>query len=125
MKFVCLGFLDESKRAQVPEQEQKFFLEQCAAYTDELRQGGHFLGTEALQSARYAATLRYRNGQVLVTDGPYAETKEQLAGVLFFEANDLNHAIQLMTKHPGLRAGTFEIRAVSDQGCTSVVPRKT
>ena len=59
-------------------------------------------------------TLRFRNGKVMVTDGPYAETKEQLGGILILEANDLNHAIQLMSKHPGVRGGPFEIRPAAD-----------
>ena len=61
-------------------------------------------------------TLRSRNGKVAVTDGPYAETKEQLGGILILEANDLNHAIQLMSKHPGVRMGPFEIRPAADLG---------
>jgi hypothetical protein len=64
-----------------------------------------------LQSSRNAVTLRYEGGKVVVTDGPYAETKEQLGGILILEANDLNHAIQLMSRHPGVRlGGPFEIR---------------
>jgi hypothetical protein len=65
---------------------------------------------EANPSARNATTLRWKNGKVSITDGPYAETKEQLGGILVLEARDLNHAIQLMSKHPGVKAGPFEIR---------------
>jgi hypothetical protein len=65
---------------------------------------------EANPSARNATTLRWKNGKVSITDGPYVETKEQLGGILVLEARDLNHAIQLMSKHPGLKAGPFEIR---------------
>ena len=66
---------------------------------------------EALQGPRNAATLRWQDGKVMVTDGPYAETKEQIGGILLLEARDLNHAIQLMSKHPGVRlGGPFEIR---------------
>jgi hypothetical protein len=90
-------------------------VEGCFAYDDELRRGGHFLGGEALQAATNAATVRWRSGQVLVTDGPYAETKEQLGGIMFLEARDLNHAIQLMSKHPGVRAGGFEIRPANEE----------
>lgn len=110
MKFVCLGYLDESNWDVLSETERTKFMEECFAYDDELRRGGHFLGGEALQSYRNAVTLRPRNGQAVVTDGPYAETKEQLGGILFLEARDLNHAIQLMSKHPGVRIGPFEIR---------------
>ena len=69
---------------------------------------------EVLQNARSATTLRGNNGKVPVTDGPYAETKEQLGGLLVLEARDLSHAIQLISKHPGLKAGPFEIRAAED-----------
>ena len=89
-------------------------LDECFAYDDVLRKNGHFAGGEALQSPRNAATLRWKNGGVSITDGPYAETKEQLGGILLLEARDLNHAIQLMSKHPGVKAGPFEIRPAAD-----------
>ena len=115
MKFICLGFYDESSWNEMTEGERNAFMQQCFAYDDELRRGGHFLGGEALQAARNAATVRSRSGQVMVTDGPFAETKEQLGGILLLEARDLNHAIQLMARHPGVRAGGFEIRAANEE----------
>ena len=115
MKFICLGFLNETRWAGMPESKQKSFAEQCLAYDDELRRGGHFLSGEALQPAIKAATVRCRKGKIVVTDGPYAETKEQLGGILFLKARDLNHAIQLMSKHPGVRAGGFEIRPADEE----------
>ena len=114
MKFICLGYMDETQWDDLSEVEQTTLMEACFAYDDELRRGGHFIGGEALQSIRNAATLRYRNGKVTVTDGSYAETKEQLGGILFLEARDLNHAIQLMSHHPGVRSGAFEIRAADE-----------
>jgi hypothetical protein len=114
MKYVCLGYIEPGKFENMPEGERNAFVDGCFAYDDVLRKNGHFAGGEALQSARNAATLRFRNGKVMVTDGPYAETKEQLGGILILEANDLNHAIQLMSKHPGVRAGPFEIRPAAD-----------
>jgi len=112
MKFVCLGYMEEDKWQRMSENERKAMIDECFAYDDELRKNGHFIGGEALQSARTAATLRWKNGKVLVTDGPYAETKEQLGGILLLEARDLLHAIELMSKHPGVRlGGPFEIRA--------------
>ena len=123
MKFICLGYLDETTWAEISESERKFFIEECFAYDDELRRGGHFLGGEALQTARNAATVRSRNGQLVVTDGPYAETKEVLGGILFLEARDLNHAIQLVAKHPGLRAGPFEIRAADEEINAAIAAR--
>jgi hypothetical protein len=112
MKFVCLGYMEQDKWQRLSESERKAMIAECFAYDDELRKNGHFIGGEALQSARTAATLRWNNGKVLVTDGPYAETKEQLGGILFLEARNLLHAIELMSQHPGVRlGGPFEIRA--------------
>lgn len=115
MKFICLGYYSESAWNAMSKQEQASFMEECFAYDDELRGGGHFLGGEALQPADRAVTLRYENRQVAVSDGPFAETKEQLGGILVLEARDLNHAVALMSKHPGVRAGSFEIRPADEQ----------
>jgi hypothetical protein len=115
MKFVCLGFYDESKFAQLPPDDAQRMMEECFAYDDELRRGGHFVGGEALDSARNAVTLRMQDGEVAVTDGPYAETKEVLGGILLLEARDLNHAIALMSKHPGVKTGPFEIRPANEE----------
>jgi hypothetical protein len=114
MKFICLGYLDERSWDALSEDERNALMDACFAYDDVLREGGHFVGGEALQSARVAATLRYRNGKVSVTDGPFAETKEQLGGILILEARDLDHAVQLMSKHPGVKVGPFEIRPAED-----------
>ena len=114
MKYICLGYFDEKKWVAMSESEQSAVLDECFAYDDVLRKDGHFVGGEALQSARNAATLQLRNGKVSVTDGPFAETKEQLGGILILEATDLNHAIRLISKHPGLKIGPFEIRPVED-----------
>jgi hypothetical protein len=114
MKYICLGYIDQKKWEDVSESERNALMDECFAYDDVLRDNGHFAGGEALQSARDAVTLRYGNGKVSVTDGPYAETKEQLGGILVLEARDLNHAIQLMSKHPGVRVGPFEIRPAAD-----------
>ncbi len=115
MKYACLGYCDEKKWDALSESEQKAFMEECFAYDDVLRKNGHFICGEALQSGRNAATLRVRDGKVVITDGPYAETKELLGGILLLEAKDLNHAIQLMSKHPGVRFGPFEIRPVDEE----------
>jgi hypothetical protein len=114
MKYVCLGYIEQNKFEAMSERERNAFVDGCFAYDDVLRENGHFTGGEALQHVRNAVTLRFQGGKVMVTDGPYAETKEQLGGILILEANDLNHAIQLMTKHPGVRAGPFEIRPAAD-----------
>lgn len=114
MKYICLGYMDEDKWDAMSEIERNTLMDECFAYDDVLRKNGHYAGGEALQSARNATTLRRRNGRVVTTDGPYAETKEQLGGILMLEARDLNHAIQLMSRHPGVKAGSFEIRPTED-----------
>jgi hypothetical protein len=124
MKYLCLGYFEESKWDTMSKQEQEAMIEECFAYDDELRKNGHFVRGEALQSSRSAVTLRWRNGKVSFTDGPYAETKEQIGGLLLLEATDLNHAIQLMSKHPGVRlGGPFEIRPVDEEFTARVEAR--
>jgi hypothetical protein len=114
MKYICLGYMEADKFETMSESERNTFVDTCFAYDDELRKNGNFAGGEALQSARNATTLRWKNGKVSITDGPYAETKEQLGGILLLEARDLNHAIELMSKHPGVKGGPFEIRPAAD-----------
>ncbi len=114
MKFVCLGYIEAGKFEGMSASERDAFVDGCFAYDDVLRAGGHFAGGEALQSASSAVTLRFLSGKVSVTDGPYAETKEQIGGILILEANDLDHAVRLMSDHPGVRAGPFEIRPAAD-----------
>ena len=115
MKFVCLGYRDESMWEAMTGAGRAAFLEECIAYGLELSRAGHVLGGQPLEDARNAVTLRLRDGKVAVTDGPFAETKEVLGGILVFEARDLDHAIQLLARHPGIRGGCFEIRAVDEQ----------
>jgi hypothetical protein len=114
MKYICLGYIEPGKFENMPESERNAMVDECFTYDDVLRKNGHFAGGEGLQPPNNAVTLRFRSGKVSVTDGPYAETKEQIGGILILEANDLNHAIQLMSKHPGVRAGPFEIRPAAD-----------
>ena len=115
MKFMCLGYMDESKWEALSERERDAMMKECFAYDDVLRTNGHFAGGEALASARTAKTLTWDGGKVVVTDGPFVETKEQLGGLLLLEAKDMDHAVALMSKHPGVRlGGPFEIRAIED-----------
>jgi len=116
MKYVCLGYIDQARWQTLPEPERNAIMDGCFTYDDELRRGGHFAGGEALDDARNAATLRFRDGKIVVTDGPFAETREQIGGILFLEARDLNEAIQIMSRHPGVRVGPFEIRPAVDLG---------
>jgi hypothetical protein len=114
MKYICLGYIEPNKFENLSESDRNAMVDECFTYDDELRKNGHFAGGEALQGPNAATTLCWKNGKVSVTDGPYAETKEQLGGILMLEARDLNHAIQLMSKHPGVKAGPFEIRPAED-----------
>ncbi|MCP5415511.1 MAG: YciI family protein [Chromatiaceae bacterium] len=114
MKFICLGYLDESSWNALSIDAQQQFVDSCFAYDDELRRGRHYIGGEALGSASAAVTLSLSNGKVDIKDGPFQESKEVLGGFLLLEANDLNHAISLMSRHPGLKAGPFEIRAADE-----------
>lgn len=115
MRFICLGYADPAVFNSMSATEMQAAVEECMAYDDELRRGGHFAGGEALQETKSAVTLRYGAKGVDVTDGPYAETKEYLGGILILEARDLNHAIALMSKHPGVRFGPFEIRPAHEE----------
>ena len=115
MKYICLGYYDPARHAAMTEQEREAMFDECFEYDDHLRANGHFVGGEALQPSETALTLYWKNGKVASTDGPYAETKEQLGGILVLEARDMNDAIQLMSQHPAVKYGTiFEIRPTGD-----------
>ena len=114
MKYICLGYYEPAKFAGMSKDEQHAMFDECFEYDDHLRANGHFGAGEALQPPETALTLYWKNGKVATTDGPYAETKEQLGGILILEARDLNHAIQLISQHPGMKLGLNEIRPVAD-----------
>ena len=115
MKYICLGYYDPARHAAMTEQEREAMFDECFEYDDHLRANGHFAGGEALQPSETALTLYWKNSKVATTDGPYAETKEHLGGILVLEARDMNHAIQLMSQHPAVKYGTiFEIRPTGD-----------
>jgi hypothetical protein len=115
MKYICLGYYDKSKFDGMTEDERNAMFDTCFDYDDHLRANGHFAGGEALESSETALTLSWKNGKVATTDGPYVETKEQLGGILILEARDMNHAVELMARHPALRYGNrFEIRPAGD-----------
>jgi hypothetical protein len=107
MKYLCLVYLDEKKLNEIPDRE-------CMACGESLRQSGHHVAAEALQSVQASTTVRVRNGKLSVTDGPFAETKEQLAGFYLIDARDLNEAIQLAAKIPPARIGSVEVRPVRE-----------
>ncbi len=114
MKFICLGYLDVKQWENLAEDERTALMDECFAYDEVLRGNGHFAGGEGLQGAETARTLRSDGGKVYVTDGPFAETKEVLGGILILEAENLDHAVELMSRHPGVKIGPFEIRPAAD-----------
>ena len=115
MKYLCFGYYDKAQFDGMTEDERNAMFDTCFEYDEHLRANGHWAGGEALQSAENAMTLYWKNDKVATTDGPYAETKEQLGGILVLEARDMNHAVQLMSQHPALTYGNvFEIRPVAD-----------
>ena len=105
MKYVCLIYLDEEKRDFISDAE-------CESYSQELDQNGYRLAAESLDSVLTATTIRVRNGKTSVTDGPFAETREQLGGFYLIEARDLNEAIRVASKIPAARLGSIEVRPV-------------
>lgn len=105
MKYLCLVYLDENRLGELPDED-------CVAYDASIRASGHCIASEALQSVQTATTVRVRNGQLTITDGPFAETKEQLAGFYLIEARDLNEAIQIAQKIPPARVGSIEVRPI-------------
>ncbi|HEX3701844.1 MAG TPA: YciI family protein [Vicinamibacterales bacterium] len=107
MKYLCLVYLEPQKLRAVPDRE-------CLACGEGFRQSGLLVAAEALQPIETAATVRVRHGQLSVTDGPFAETKEQLAGFYLIEARDLNDAIQAAARIPPAREGSIEVRPVRE-----------
>jgi hypothetical protein len=105
MNYLCLVYLDEKRLDELPDEE-------CVAFDSTIRKSGHCLASEALESIETATTVRVRNGKTSVTDGPFAETKEQLAGFYMIAARDLNEAIQIASRIPPARVGSIEVRPI-------------
>ena len=105
MKYLCLVYLDEKRLDELPDSD-------CLEYDAAIRESGHCIASEALQSVQTATTVRVRNGKTSVTDGPFAETREQLAGFYLIEAKDLNEAIQLAARIPPAQVGSIEVRPI-------------
>ena len=114
MRYLLLIYGNETEYAQRSQEALADEYQRYATFTNEVRERGVLLSGEALMPTHMATTIRVRNSQTLTTDGPFAETKEQLGGLLILEARDLDHAIQLMSKHPGVKVGPFEIRPAAD-----------
>ena len=105
MKYLCLVYLDENRLHELPDEE-------CVAFDSAIRASRHCLASEALESVQTATTVRVRNGKAAITDGPFAETKEQLAGFYMIEAADLDEATGIAAKIPPARVGSIEVRPI-------------
>ena len=113
MKYLCLIYSDETQWTKMPKTQSDAMMSEYMAFTADIQKSGHFLAGDELQPTTAATTIRIRNGKLSTTDGPFAETKEQLGGYYLVEARDLNEAIQVASKIPGARAGTIEVRPIA------------
>jgi len=114
MKYVCFGYLDTTKWGAYSQGQQNDMIDACFTYDEVLKKNGQWAGGEGLGGPDSTTTLRFQNGKVLVTDGPFAESKEVLGGLLVIEARDRDQAIQLISNHPGVKMGAWEIRPAVD-----------
>jgi len=114
MRYLCLIYDDEKTMGSMSKAESDAFMGEYFAFTEGIRKSGHYVAGEALQPVTTATSIRLRNGQLSTTDGPFAETKEQLGGFYMIEARDLNDALQVAQRIPSARTGTVEVRPVVD-----------
>ena len=114
MRFVCLGCLDKRAWGKLSTAQQEALVKECTDFDKELYAKGHFAGGFALQDTAAATTIRWNGGKASLTDGPFAETKEMLGGILILEAKDKAEALEIMSRHPGIRIGPFEIRPADE-----------
>ena len=112
MKYLCLIYDDESKRGTMSKEQTAAIHGEYGAFTEAIKKSGQFLGGEALQPTQTATTVRVRQGKISTTDGPFAETKEQLGGFYLINATDLNEAIQVASRIPSARTGSIEVRPI-------------
>lgn len=114
MRYLCLVYQDEAEVDALPDNEFNAIVRDVLDYRQELRQGGHYIASSPLEPARTATTVRVRSDRLSITDGPFAETKEQLGGFYLIEARDLNEAIRIASKMPPARIGSIEVRALKE-----------
>jgi len=120
MLYLCLVYMEEKQLDALPQAEYDALAAEHLAYDDELRASGHFIVGEALEPVSTATTVRVRNGKVSTTDGPFAETKEHLGGIILINARDLNDAIKVAAGIPSARLGSIEVRPINDLGKTEL-----
>jgi hypothetical protein len=114
MRYLCLIYEDEKNWMKMPKEQSDAVMGEYFSFTDGIKKSGHYVGGEALQPTEAATTVRVRNGKISTTDGPFAETKEQLGGYYLIDAKDLNDAIQVAAKIPSARFGEVEIRPIME-----------
>ena len=114
MKYLCLVYIDENRHDALSRSEYDALVAESLAYDEELRKSGRFIVAHALKPVKAAKTLRPQNGEICITDGPFAETKEQLGGFILIDAKDLNDAIQVASKIPPVRLGCIEVRPIQE-----------
>jgi len=114
VKYLCLIYESERAWETMPKSEADAIMGDYFAFTEGVKKSGHYVGGEALQPTQTATSVRVRQGKTTTTDGPFAETKEQLGGYYLIEARDLNDAIQVAARIPGARQGTVEVRPIMD-----------
>ena len=114
MKYLCMVIVDEKKLQALSESEAQALEDVSLEYDDVLRKRGQFLAAQALESVTSATTVRIRNGKVSITDGPFAETHEQVGGFILIDAKDLNEAIQIASQIPGIQLGAVEVRPIKE-----------
>jgi hypothetical protein len=114
MKYLLFCCHEERKLNAMPKGEWDALMDETRAYIEEIQKSGHYIASEALESVQTATTVRVRNGKLATTDGPFAETKEQLGGFFLIDARDLNEAIQIALRFPSVRTGSMEVRPVRD-----------
>ena len=114
MKYLCLIYSDETQWPKLPKVEADKRMGEYMEFTNSIKQSGHYVGSNRLQPTQNATTVRVRNGKLSTTDGPFAETKEQLGGYYLIEARDLNEAIQVASRNPGARHGSVEVRPIAE-----------
>lgn len=121
MRYLCLIYYDEKRLGELPASEYASIEAECVSYEGSLRSRGQLLAVEALQPTEAATTVRVRNGRHSITDGPFAETKEQLGGFYLIDARDLNEAIRIAGQIPPGRLGSVEVRPVRELDVTNSV----
>jgi hypothetical protein len=114
MQYLCLIYGDETLQEKRSKEDVDRMHGEYFAYTDDIKKSGHYIGGNPLKATSTATTIRVRNGKVSTTDGPFAETKEQLGGYYLIEAKDLNDAIQVASRIPGARHGSIEVRPIQE-----------